>query len=33
MTSFFTTLYMSGTTMFTLGLGDVVPHSPVGPAA
>jgi len=28
--SFFTTLYMSGTTLFTLGLGDVVPHSPVG---
>jgi len=29
-TSFFTTVYMSGTTMFTLGLGDVVPHSHVG---
>jgi Ion channel len=28
--SFFTTLYMSGTTIFTLGLGDVVPHSPAG---
>jgi hypothetical protein len=28
--SFFTTFYMSGTTLFTLGLGDVVPHSPVG---
>ncbi len=28
--SFFTTLYMSGTTLFTLGLGDVVPHSPAG---
>lgn len=28
--SFFTTLYMSGTTLFTLGLGDVAPHSPVG---
>jgi len=28
--SFATTLYMSGTTLFTLGLGDVVPHSSVG---
>jgi hypothetical protein len=28
--NFFTTFYMSGTTMFTLGLGDVVPHSPLG---
>ncbi len=28
--SFLTTLYMSGTTMFTLGLGDVVPHSSMG---
>ncbi len=28
--SFFTTFYMSGTTLFTLGLGDVVPHSPIG---
>ncbi|HEY3204437.1 MAG TPA: potassium channel family protein [Thermoanaerobaculia bacterium] len=27
---FFTTLYMSGTTLFTLGLGDVVPHSSAG---
>ena len=28
--SFLTTLYMSGTTLFTLGLGDVVPHSAMG---
>jgi hypothetical protein len=28
--SFATTLYMSGTTLFTLGLGDVVPHSSIG---
>jgi len=28
--SFLTTLYMSGTTLFTLGLGDVTPHSPAG---
>ncbi|HEY1433884.1 MAG TPA: potassium channel family protein [Thermoanaerobaculia bacterium] len=28
--SFMTTLYMSGTTLFTLGLGDVVPHSAAG---
>jgi hypothetical protein len=28
--SFFTTVYMSGTTLFTLGIGDVVPHSPEG---
>ncbi len=28
--NFATTLYMSGTTLFTLGLGDVVPHSPAG---
>ncbi len=28
--SFSTTLYMSGTTLFTLGLGDVIPHSPAG---
>jgi hypothetical protein len=28
--TFLTTLYMSGTTLFTLGIGDVVPHSPVG---
>jgi hypothetical protein len=28
--SFLTTLYMSGTTLFTLGLGDVVPHSAAG---
>jgi len=28
--SFMTLLYMSGTTLFTLGLGDVVPHSPAG---
>jgi hypothetical protein len=28
--SFATTLYMSGTTLFTLGLGDVTPHSPAG---
>ena len=28
--SFLTTLYMSGTTLFTLGLGDVIPHSAVG---
>jgi hypothetical protein len=26
--TFATSLYMSGTTMFTLGLGDVVPHTP-----
>ena len=28
--SFLTTLYMSGTTLFTLGLGDVTPHSAMG---
>jgi hypothetical protein len=28
--SFLTTLYMSGTTLFTLGLGDVTPHSSAG---
>jgi hypothetical protein len=28
--NFLTTLYMSGTTLFTLGIGDVVPHSPIG---
>ena len=28
--TFLTTLYMSGTTLFTLGIGDVVPHSPAG---
>jgi Ion channel len=28
--SFATTLYMSGTTLFTLGLGDVTPHSSAG---
>jgi len=28
--TFPTTLYMSGTTLFTLGIGDVVPHSPIG---
>jgi hypothetical protein len=28
--SFGTSLYMSGTTFFTLGLGDVTPHSPQG---
>jgi hypothetical protein len=28
--SFLTTLYMSGTTLFTLGIGDVVPHSAMG---
>ncbi len=28
--TFLTTLYMSGTTLFTLGLGDVIPHSPAG---
>jgi hypothetical protein len=28
--SFLTTLYMSGTTLFTLGLGDVLPHSGAG---
>jgi hypothetical protein len=28
--SFLTTLYMSGTTLFTLGLGDVTPHSAAG---
>jgi len=27
---FFTSLYMSGTTLFTLGLGDVTPHSTAG---
>ena len=27
LTKFWTALYVSGTTMFTLGLGDVVPHS------
>jgi hypothetical protein len=27
--SFWTDLYMSGTTFFTLGLGDVTPHSPI----
>jgi len=27
--SFWTDLYMSGTTFFTLGLGDVTPHSPL----
>jgi hypothetical protein len=29
-TSFGTSLYMSGTTFFTLGLGDVTPRSPLG---
>ncbi len=28
--SFLTTLYMSGTTLFTLGIGDVIPHSSAG---
>jgi hypothetical protein len=28
--TFLTTLYMSGTTLFTLGLGDVTPHSAIG---
>jgi hypothetical protein len=28
--SFGTDLYMSGTTFFTLGLGDVIPHTPAG---
>jgi len=28
--AFTTCLYLSGTTFFTLGLGDVVPHTPVG---
>jgi hypothetical protein len=28
--AFFTDFYLSGTTFFTLGLGDVVPHGPVG---
>ncbi len=28
--TFLTTLYMSGTTLFTLGLGDVTPHSSAG---
>ena len=27
--TFFTDLYVSGTTLFTLGLGDVTPHSPL----
>ncbi|HEY7059883.1 MAG TPA: potassium channel family protein [Chloroflexota bacterium] len=31
-TSFGTALYGSGTTFFTLGLGDVVPHTPLGRA-
>jgi hypothetical protein len=30
--SFVTDLYLSGTTFFTLGLGDVVPHSPLARA-
>ena len=28
--NFFVDLYMSGTTLFTLGIGDVTPQSPVG---
>ena len=28
-TGFFADLYLSGTTFFTLGLGDVIPHSPL----